>query len=83
MSGRQKLIKASEVGEYAFCARAWRMRLDGYEPANREALEAGTRWHREHGRSVNRAGQLRKMATLCALLAIVVLTLIFLSWWWR
>lgn len=82
MRDGQKLIKASEVGEYVFCARAWRMRLDGHEPSNRAAMEAGTRWHRGHGRSVSRAGRLRKLAALCALLALVVLTLIFLSWWW-
>ncbi len=49
MSDRGKSIRASEVGEYLFCARAWRLRLDGYEPTmGRHAREAGTAWHLRH-----------------------------------
>ena len=84
MGERGKLIRASEVGEYVFCARAWRLRLDGYEPtAGRRAREAGTAWHLRHGKSVRRARRLRLVAACASFLALAVAALILLSWWWR
>jgi hypothetical protein len=84
MGERRKLIRASEVGEYVFCARAWRLRLDGYEPtAGRHAREAGTAWHLGHGRSVRRARRLKLVAACASFLAVVVVVLILLNWWWR
>ena len=84
MSDGGKSIRASEVGEYVFCARAWRLRLDGYEPTmGRRAREAGTAWHLRHGRSVRRARRLRLIAACAIFLAIVVAALILLDWWRR
>lgn len=84
MSDRGKLIRASEVGEYVFCARAWRLRLEGYEPtAGQHARETGTAWHQRHGKAVRRARRLRFIAACAGFLAVVVAVLILLSWWWR
>jgi hypothetical protein len=84
MSDRGKLIRASEVGEYIFCARAWRLRLEGYEPTHgRHARETGTAWHLRHGKSVRRARRLRLIAACAIFLAAVVAALILLSWWRR
>jgi CRISPR/Cas system-associated exonuclease Cas4 (RecB family) len=48
-----RLIRASEIGEYVFCHRAWWLRVvEGHTPANRERLAAGTRRHRAHGMQV-------------------------------
>jgi hypothetical protein len=64
----RKLIKASEIGEYVFCARAWRLRLDGYEPTSgQRARRAGTKWH--------------LTALLSAVLTIIVAVLLFLLWY--
>ena len=83
MKDQQKLIKASEIGEYIFCARAWRLRVDGYEPTyGRQAREAGTAWHVRHGLATRRAQRLQRVAALTGLLAIIVATLLFLLWWW-
>ena len=83
MSDHGKLIRASEVGEYVFCARAWRLRLEGYEPtAGRHAREAGTAWHLRHGKSVRRARRLQLIAACASFLAVVVIVLILLSWWY-
>jgi hypothetical protein len=82
MKEKQKLIKASEIGEYVFCARAWRLRVDGYEPAfGQKAREAGTAWHLEHGRSTRNARRLKRIAAFACLLAIVFAVLLFLLWW--
>lgn len=81
---RGKSIRASEVGEYVYCARAWRLRREGFGPsaAGRERLDAGTRWHLAHGSGVRRARLLRRLST-AALLVAVALAAFFLLVWWR
>jgi hypothetical protein len=82
MKDRQKFIKASEIGEYVFCARAWRLRLDGYEPTfGHEARQAGTQWHLKHGRSIRRVRRLRLIAALAIFLTALLALLLFLLWW--
>lgn len=82
MKDQQKLIKASEIGEYLFCARAWRLRIDGYEPTfGQHAREAGTKWHLAHGRTLRNASRWRRVATCASLLAIILAVLLFLLWW--
>lgn len=82
MKDQPKLIKASEIGEYLFCARAWRLRIEGYKPTlGQHAREAGTRWHLEHGRTLRNARRWQRVATFAGLLAIIVAVLLFLLWW--
>jgi len=79
---RRGLIRASGMGEYVFCARAWWLRLEGFEPTRGAgAREAGRRWHEGHGRRVARAKSLRAVAVACACLALAVAVLILLVWW--
>ncbi|HEX8774057.1 MAG TPA: hypothetical protein VF735_10640 [Pyrinomonadaceae bacterium] len=81
---KEKYIRASEAGEYVFCARAWWLRREGYEPTRgREAREAGSEWHLKHGRFVGRASRLRSLSLICALLALLTVVLILLLWWLR
>ena len=82
MARGDKLIRASELGEYVYCARAWRLRRDGHEPtAGRERREAGVRWHTEHGADVRRARRLKLLASAALLLAVALAALIaFLRW---
>jgi hypothetical protein len=82
MNDKRKLIKASGIGEYVFCARAWRLRIDGYEPTSgHEARQAGTAWHLKHGRTIRRARRLHQVAVLSGFLAIIIAVLLFLLWW--
>jgi CRISPR/Cas system-associated exonuclease Cas4 (RecB family) len=70
---RLPIIRASEVGEYVYCARAWWLRrVGGLEPAGRERREYGTVLHRRHGRAV--AGS-RALLLVCAILVVVALAL--------
>lgn len=49
----REVIRASELGEYAYCARAWWLgRVLGYRPSNLEGLAAGEEAHVRHGRQV-------------------------------
>ncbi|NLS79514.1 MAG: hypothetical protein GXY76_19875 [Chloroflexi bacterium] len=45
-----RVIRASEVGEYLFCATSWWLhRVRGLAPANLEDLAAGRAAHAAHG----------------------------------
>ena len=47
------IVRASEIGQYVFCHRAWWLgAVKGYRPANDAALGAGTQAHLRHGRIV-------------------------------
>ena len=63
------MITASEVGEYVFCAKAWKLKRDGVRPVS-PRLEAGTAYHKEHRSSVHRAGRLRGLGFALALIAL-------------
>jgi hypothetical protein len=84
VSDKEKFIRASEVGEYIFCARAWWLKVEGYEPTfGHAARSRGERWHQKHGRGVAQARRLKKVAAYSAFLAIVLGVLLLLLWWWR
>ncbi|HLL71584.1 MAG TPA: hypothetical protein VK363_09140 [Pyrinomonadaceae bacterium] len=82
MKGRGKYIRASEVAEYVYCARAWRLRVDGHEPASGHRRRAeGEAWHLAHGREIVRARRMRLVARVAFVLALVVgLLLLLLRW---
>ena len=69
-------IRASEVGEFVYCARAWWLRrVAGEEPAGQERRALGTQLHARHGRGVALSGRLLWAAGLLLALAIAVLVL--------
>jgi len=68
-----KTIRASEVGSYLFCARAWWYHQHGVESSNQDELTAGTELHRQHGRTVIASGLMRLLAVLLLLVALVLL----------
>lgn len=70
-----RLIRASEIGEYQYCRRAWWLRaVEGLTPDNHERLQAGSAQHSRHGRRVTTsavvlvAGLLLLAISLAALL---------------
>ncbi|RPI54446.1 MAG: hypothetical protein EHM56_06245 [Chloroflexi bacterium] len=70
MSRDDDVIRASEIGQYAFCARAWWLaRVKGHRSTNVAALERGTARHRAHGRAVESYHLLRLAALALLLLA--------------
>ena len=82
MSGRGKYIRASEVAEYVYCARAWRLRADGHAPRSGHGRRAeGEAWHLAHGREVSRARKMRLVAKLAMIFALLTgLLLLALRW---
>jgi hypothetical protein len=74
------VIRASEIGEYVFCARAWWLhRVQGIATQNREALRLGRTGHDRHGRTVASAqGQARLALWLGGSGAVMALLAILL-----
>ena len=67
-----RLIRASEVGAYVYCHRAWWLRnVEGLRPGNEARLRAGSVEHSRHGRRL-RASQLLLAAGLVLLLVALL-----------
>ena len=67
-------IRASEVGSYLYCARAWWYHRKGIESANQAEMTSGTDLHRLHGRQVILSGLMRVLALILLLAALILLT---------
>ena len=73
------LIRASEIGSYLYCRRAWWYRKQGMESENQAEMATGSELHRQHGRKVLAAGLLRTIGITLLLAALVLLVAIFTS----
>lgn len=79
---RLPVIRASEVAEYVYCARAWWLRrVAGLEPdpAARERMARGTVLHQRHGRALLGSQMLLALAALLILAALAALLLHLLA----
>lgn len=71
-----RIIRASEIGQYDFCAKAWWLgSIEGVQPSNIHELQAGTAAHEQHGRQVRRASQMQMVAMGLVVLGVIVLVL--------
>lgn len=76
----QKIITASEVGEFIFCAKAWHLKRNGAK-AQSPDLDSGTAFHAQHGAQVSSSRLLRKAGLVCALIAFALLICLSLIWY--
>jgi hypothetical protein len=68
------VVRASEISQHAYCARAWwYARVKGYQSANVDALRAGVLGHRAHGRAVARSTWLLRLAIVLLVIAGLLL----------
>lgn len=72
----QKIISASELGTYIYCARAWWYRNLDAPNENLSDMNEGTRFHRKMGM---RLSAMRVARIILILMLIAALGLI--SWW--
>jgi hypothetical protein len=73
---KQRWIKASELGEYLYCHRAWWYRVQGMETANVQELVRGTSAHEQHGRGNQSVSWQRSLGFI---LVVAALTLVFIQ----
>jgi hypothetical protein len=66
------VTRASDIGSYLYCRRAWRYRRDGVESDNQAEMAAGTELHRRHGRKTLSAVLLRTLGLILLLVAILI-----------
>jgi hypothetical protein len=66
-------IRASDIGSYLYCRRAWWYRRQGVESENQAELATGADLHRRHGRQVLASGLTRALATLLLAGGVVLL----------
>jgi len=67
------VIRASAIGNYLYCRRAWWYRKKGVQPENLAELAAGTDLHRQHGRQILAAGITRWIGMILFIAALVLL----------
>jgi len=70
-------LRASEIGSYLYCARAWWYQRQGVESGNQAELNSGTKLHQQHGRTVLTSGLLRGLAYLLLVTALLLLVAYF------
>lgn len=73
-----RTIRASEIGTFLYCKRAWWYLIQGISPDNQEVLAQGEEFHRRHSRRLLWARLLR-LAGWAALLAAIILLAVFLT----
>lgn len=74
-------IRASEIGSFLFCKRAWWYQVQGLESQNQKELAAGTTFHAEHGRNVLAAGLLRLGGWIILALGLITLVVLLTLQW--
>jgi CRISPR/Cas system-associated exonuclease Cas4 (RecB family) len=74
VDGQDIVIRASEIAQYAFCARAWWLgQVLGYRSTNLAAMRRGEIQHRAHGTRVVWYQGLRWLGLALILLAGIIL----------
>ena len=68
-----RVIRASEIGQYAYCARAWWLgSVVGVPATNVNELQRGATMHRRHGQAVWLSRALLVVAAALVVLAIAI-----------
>jgi len=74
-------IRASEIGSFLFCRRAWWYQIQGLESQNQKELASGSTYHAEHGRKVLAAGMLRLGGWIILALGLITLVILLTLQW--
>ncbi|MEE8391809.1 MAG: hypothetical protein V3S14_13575 [Anaerolineae bacterium] len=70
---RDRVIRASEIGQYVYCAQAWWLgSVEGLPSSRQREMAAGEVLHRRHGRGVKSLLWLNRLAYVALLLAAVI-----------
>jgi Flp pilus assembly protein TadB len=66
-------IRASEIGAFLYCRRAWWYQSQGMKSENQADLAGGNAFHQQHGRQVMVVNFLRLAGGLLLALALILL----------
>lgn len=72
-SGRSRVIRASEIGHYVYCAHAWWLgNVEGLSSGHQREMAAGEAVHARHGWGVRASLWQSRLAYALLLLATIV-----------
>ena len=75
MAQSKRTIRASEIGSFIFCQRAWRYQRNEVKSINVDELAAGEDFHQIHVNQSRSAGILRVIAWVILVVFIILLSL--------
>jgi hypothetical protein len=76
-----RTIRASEIGSFLYCQRAWWYQTQGIESINQGEMAAGEEFHQQHSISVLSTRLLRLAGWVLLLVAVVLLSIaLTLNW---
>lgn len=80
---KRRYIRASEIGTYVYCRRAWWLKqVAGFEPQDKaEVWAAGEAAHLQHGQQVRRAQNQRRAARVLLVCGLLLLAIGLLFIW--
>lgn len=66
-----RVIKASELGSFRYCQRAWWYQFKGYTNENTSQFNFGKEKHSQYARGVNAAAIFKILALLSVIAALI------------
>lgn len=75
-----KVVKASELGTYLYCKRAWVYQKQGIVSQHQEEFARGNDFHRTHGKKVLLAFLVKLVGWMLLLGALVAAAVIITRW---
>lgn len=73
------VVRASEIGQWLYCQRAWWLDRQGYTNQNQDELAEGTLQHEQHAQNVAQAYILRQIAIYLLILGLLILIAVWLA----
>ena len=73
------IVKASEIGDYIFCKRAWWLRFNEKITGSTEAMDLGTLRHNELAENIESHSIKKSFAFLLIFSALVIIILIIIT----
>jgi hypothetical protein len=69
-----RTVRASEIGTFIYCRRAWWYHLQGVVLGNQSDLAAGNELHQNHNRRVLVSGLIRSLGWLMLMASLILMT---------
>jgi hypothetical protein len=79
----RKLIAATELAEFVYCAKAWELKyVRGVVPSSetQQLQIEGSAWHASQGRQLARGDSFRWAAIVALALAVILFVFVWLGW---
>lgn len=78
-NNQRHIITASEIGEFAYCQKAWFLKRCG-EAAESPDLKTGTAFHARHEARVSQAARLNRTGKQIGVIVVILFIVMTLLW---